>query len=123
MITNELPKCVEIIAKQRQFFQTGKTRNVTFRIAQLKILKQLVIENKTAIIQALKADLRKPEFESYATEIGVNKEIDYALKHINTWTKPKKAAVPLDLFPYSAKIYPEPLGVILIIVLGIIPFS
>jgi aldehyde dehydrogenase (NAD+) len=115
MITNELPKCVEIIAKQRQFFQTGKTKNVTFRIAQLKILKQLVIENKTAIIQALKADLRKPEFESYATEIGVNKEIDYALKHINTWTKPKKAAVPLDLFPYSAKIYPEPLGVILII--------
>ncbi|BAZ85168.1 aldehyde dehydrogenase [Dolichospermum compactum] len=115
MITNELPRCVEIIAKQRQFFQTGKTKNATFRIAQLKILKQLVIENKAAIIQALKADLHKPEFESYATEIGVNKEIDYALKHINTWTKPKKAAVPLDLFPYSAKIYPEPLGVVLII--------
>lgn len=115
MITHELPKCVEIIAKQRQFFQTGKTKDVTFRIAQLKILKQLVIENKTAIIQALKADLHKPEFESYATEIGVNKEIDYAIKHINSWTKPKKAAVPLDLFPYSAKIYPEPLGVVLII--------
>ena len=103
MITNELSKCVEIIAKQRQFFQTGKTKDVTFRIAQLKTLKQLVIENKEAIIQALKADLHKPEFEAYATEIGVTKEIDYALKHINNWTKPKKAAVPLDFFPYSAK--------------------
>ncbi len=115
MIINELLKCAEIIAKQRQFFQTGKTKDVTFRIAQLKILKQLVIENKEAIIQALKADLHKPEFETYATEIGVTKEIDYALKHINNWTKPQKAAVPLDLFPYSAKIYPEPLGVVLII--------
>ncbi|NTW21465.1 MAG: aldehyde dehydrogenase, partial [Nostocales cyanobacterium W4_Combined_metabat2_030] len=95
--------------------QTGKTKDLAFRIAQLQILKQLVMENKPAIIQALKSDLHKPEFETYATEIGVNKEIDYALKHINNWTKPKKAAVPWDLFSYSAKIYPEPLGVILII--------
>lgn len=115
MITNELPRCIEIIAKQRQFFQTGKTKDLAFRIAQLQILKQLVMDNKPAIIQALKSDLHKPEFETYATEIGVNKEIDYALKHINNWTKPKKAAVPWDLFSYSAKIYPEPLGVILII--------
>ncbi|MTJ52268.1 aldehyde dehydrogenase [Anabaena sp. UHCC 0253] len=115
MITTELPKIVEIIAKQRQFFQTGKTKDVAFRISQLKILKQLVTENKAAIIEALKADLHKPEFESYATEIGVTKEIDYALKHINNWTKPKKAAVPLEFFPYGAKIYPEPLGIVLII--------
>lgn len=115
MLTTELSKPLDIIAKQRQFFQTGKTKDVAFRISQLKILKQLVIENKEGIIQALKADLHKPEFESYATEIGVNKEIDYALKHINNWTKPRKAAVPLDLFPYSAKICPEPLGVVLII--------
>ncbi|WP_174762939.1 aldehyde dehydrogenase [Anabaena sp. UHCC 0187] len=114
-MTNKLPKCAEIITKQRQFFQAGKTKDVDFRISQLKTLKQLVIENKEAIIQALKADLHKPEFETYATEITVTKEIDYALKHINSWIKPKKAAVPLDLFPYGAKIYPEPLGVVLII--------
>ncbi|MFM7364972.1 MAG: aldehyde dehydrogenase [Cuspidothrix sp.] len=115
MLTTELSKPLDIIAKQRQFFQTGKTKDVAFRISQLKILKQLVSENKEGIIQALKADLHKPEFESYATEIGVNKEIDYALKHINNWTKPKKAAVPLEFFPYGAKTYPEPLGVVLII--------
>ncbi|MFM5898714.1 MAG: aldehyde dehydrogenase family protein [Dolichospermum sp.] len=115
MLTTELPKPLDIITKQRQFFQTGKTKDVAFRISQLKILKQLVSDNKDAIIQALKADLHKPEFETYATEIGVTKEIDYALKHINSWTKPKKATVPLEFFPYSAKIYPEPLGVVLII--------
>ncbi|MFY7797408.1 MAG: aldehyde dehydrogenase family protein, partial [Dolichospermum sp.] len=73
MLTTELSKPLDIISKQRQFFQTGKTKDVAFRISQLKILKQLLIENKEGIIQALKADLHKPEFESYATEIGVNK--------------------------------------------------
>ncbi|ARV60261.1 aldehyde dehydrogenase family protein [Nostocales cyanobacterium HT-58-2] len=114
MIAQEL-SIVDIIRKQRDFFKTGKTKDVNFRLEQLKILKQAVSENKEAIIQALKADLNKPEFESYATEIGTLQEIDYAIKHIKTWTKPQKAPVSLQLFPASAKIYPEPLGVVLII--------
>ncbi|MBD2356908.1 aldehyde dehydrogenase [Tolypothrix sp. FACHB-123] len=115
MITELSISINDIIHKQREFFQTGKTKDVAFRIEKLKILKQAVIENEQAIIQALKADLNKPEFEAYATEILVYKEIDYAIKHIKTWTKPQKAAVPLEFLQYSAKIYPDPLGVVLII--------
>ena len=115
MITELSIPVADIIRKQREFFQTGKTKDVAFRIAQLKILKQAILENEKAILQALKGDLNKPEFEAYATEILVYKEIDYAIKHIKAWTKPQKAAVPMEFFPYSAKIYPEPLGVVLII--------
>ncbi len=115
MITTELSKIGDIIQNQREFFETGKTKDVTFRIEQLKNLKQAIIEHEQAIVEALKADLHKPELEIYITEIGVIKEIDYAIKHINTWTKPKKAPVSFDFFSYSAKIYPEPLGVVLII--------
>ncbi|WP_016951420.1 aldehyde dehydrogenase family protein [Anabaena sp. PCC 7108] len=115
MVATEIFKVTEILNKQRIFFKTGQTKNVAFRIAQLKILKQAIIENKQAIIQALTADLRKPEFETYASEIGVIKEVDYGIKNITNWTKPKKAEIPLELLPYSAKIQPEPLGVVLII--------
>lgn len=115
MITESSISIKDIIRKQREFFQTGKTKDVAFRIEQLKILKQAVLENEQAIIQALKADLNKPEFETYATEILVYKEIDYAIKHIKAWTKPQKAAVPLEFLQYSAKVYPDPLGVVLII--------
>ncbi|WP_353932076.1 aldehyde dehydrogenase [Okeanomitos corallinicola TIOX110] len=115
MITLETTDIKAIINQQQDFFQTGKTKDVNFRLTQLKILKQLVIENKEAVKEALKADLCKSEFETYATEIGVIKEIDYAIKNIKNWAKPKKAAVPWDFFNYSAKIYPEPLGVVLII--------
>jgi len=105
----------DILLQQRQFFNTGKTKNVSFRIEQLNILKQAVLDNTDAILDALKADLHKPTFESYATEIGAIKEIDYAIKNIKSWTKSKKVATPLDQFPSSARIYPEPLGVVLII--------
>ncbi|MBP5972159.1 aldehyde dehydrogenase [Brasilonema sp. CT11] len=114
MISQEV-SIADIIHKQRAYFKTGKTKDINFRLEQLKILKQAVTQHKEAIINALKADLNKPEFESYATEIGVIQEISYAIKHIKTWTKPQKAPVSLQLFPASARIYPEPLGVVLVI--------
>ena len=115
MITTELSNIGNIIQTQREFFQTGKTKDVTFRIEQLKTLKQAIIEHEQSIVEALQADLRKPEVETYLTEISVIKDIDYAIKHLQNWTKPQKAAVSWDFFSYSARIYPEPLGVLLII--------
>ena len=106
----------DIICKQRDFFKSGKTKDVAFRIEHLKTLKQAIVNHQPAIIEALRADLNKPEFEAYATEVGVIKrEIDYCLKHIKSWTQPKKAATSIEQFPAFARIYPEPLGVVLII--------
>ncbi|MBD2680704.1 MULTISPECIES: aldehyde dehydrogenase [Nostoc] len=115
MINTELSNISEIIQHQREFFQTGKTKDINFRIEQLQKLKQAIIEHEQQIIEALEADLHKPVVETYLTEIAVIKEIDYAIKHIKTWAKPKKAPVSLDFFSYSARIYPEPVGVVLII--------
>ncbi|MBD2056481.1 aldehyde dehydrogenase [Oculatella sp. FACHB-28] len=105
----------ELVQQQRQFFNSGKTKSVDFRIAQLQALKQAVIDHQAAILIALAEDLGKPEFETFATEIGVTQEIDYALKHIRTWVKPKRVAAPFTQFPAVAKILPEPLGVVLIL--------
>ncbi|MEH2387564.1 MAG: aldehyde dehydrogenase [Nostoc sp.] len=115
MITTELSKIGDIIQNQREFFRTGKTKDVTFRIEQLKTLKQAIIEHEQSIVEALQADLYKPELETYITEISVIKDIDYAIKHLKNWSKPKRTAVSFEFFSYSARIYPEPLGVVLII--------
>ncbi|MBD1806839.1 aldehyde dehydrogenase [Microcoleus sp. FACHB-SPT15] len=105
----------DIIQQQRQFFATGITKDVAFRLEQLKRLKQAIVDNQAAILAAINADLNKPEFEAYATEIGVVREIDYAIKHLKSWVKPKKVSTSIEQFPSSACIYPEPLGVVLII--------
>ncbi|MEQ9237284.1 aldehyde dehydrogenase [Coleofasciculus sp. E2-BRE-01] len=104
----------DIIRKQRDFFATGKTKDVKWRMEQLKCLKQAVVDDQEAIIKAVQADLGRPEFEAYF-EIAAITEINYAIKHLKSWVKPKKVGVGLEQFPASGKIYPEPLGVVLII--------
>ena len=112
----------ELITSQRQFFATGKTKDVNFRIAQLKKLKQAIKDNQNDVLSALKADLNKPEFESFF-ELVVTQDIDHALKQIKSWVKPKRAKVNLNLLPGSAQIIPEPLGTVLIIGPWNYPFS
>lgn len=104
-----------IVCRQRDFFCTGKTKPAEFRLAQLQALKQAIQDHQPEILAALKSDLNKPELEAYLTEIGVIKEINYAIQHLRAWMKPKTVPVPLEQFPAKAQIYADPLGVVLII--------
>jgi aldehyde dehydrogenase (NAD+) len=104
-----------LLRNQRAFFSTGQTRSIDFRLAQLKALKQVILQNQNAILAALHADLGKPEFEAFLAEVGATQEIDYAIKHLRSWAKPQKVATSVITFPSRAEIRPEPLGVVLII--------
>lgn len=120
--TTPIDRCEEIrdrvqtlLYQQRAFFSTQQTRSIDFRLTQLKALKQAILNSQKDIVAAIHADLDKPEFEAYLTEIGVTQEIDYAIKHLRTWAKPQKVSTSLTTFPSSAQIRSEPLGVVLII--------
>ncbi|MGL5059592.1 MAG: aldehyde dehydrogenase [Microcoleus sp.] len=104
----------DIIKQQRQFFATGKTKDVDFRLEQLKKLKSAIVANQSQIVDAVKADLNRPEYEAYF-EIASIAEVNYAIKNLKSWVKPRKVPTSIDQFPASARIYPEPLGVVLII--------
>lgn len=106
----------QISEEKQRLFQSGATRSYQFRKMQLKKLKSIVHDNEEAIIKALGQDLHKPVFESFTSEIGLlYAEIDDALKHLKKWMKPKRVSTPIIHFPTSSRIYPEPLGVVLII--------
>ncbi len=107
---------LDIICQQRDFFQKGITKNYAFRICQLKSLKQAIIKHQTDITQALQADLNRAEVESYGTEILlILDEIDCAIKNLKKWMQPQKLRTSIQQFPALARIYPEPLGIVLII--------
>ncbi|MGC1310516.1 MAG: aldehyde dehydrogenase [Phormidesmis sp.] len=112
--TSALLSAEQVLQAQRAFFATGQTKPIDYRIAQLKKLKEAVLEHQDAIVQAAKDDLGRPEFEGYF-EIGVLAELSYVLKHVKAWAKPRKVGVPLAQMPASAWVQPEPLGSILII--------
>lgn len=68
------------------------------------------------LAEALEADLAKSPAQAQLTEIGVVlSEIDHTLKNLESWAKPRSLDVPLFLRPASARLQPEPLGVVLII--------
>ncbi|MFC3883881.1 aldehyde dehydrogenase [Bacillus songklensis] len=113
-----------IIQRQRSFFAGGKTKQVEFRLEQLAKLKQSVKDREKQIIKALKQDLNKSEFESYATEIGfLYEEINMMMKHLRSWAKPEKVKTPMTHIGASSYIYPEPYGLTLIIAPWNYPFQ
>jgi len=113
-----------IVKKQREYFQSGITRSVSFRLARLKDLRQAVLLHEQAIIDALRNDLNKTPFEAHATEIGmVLGELKYTIKHLPGWAKPWKVKTPLSSFPAKSYITSEPYGIVLILAPWNYPFN
>ncbi len=101
---------------QRSLFSTHKTQPVTFRRQQLKRIKASILAASDDILAALKADLGKCETEAYLSEIALSiSDIDYALKHLSSWTKQRRVSLPIAFQPSRGKVAPEPKGVVLII--------
>jgi acyl-CoA reductase-like NAD-dependent aldehyde dehydrogenase len=119
LMTSPIPA---LIRQQREFFRTGQTQAISFRLEQLAKLKQAIIDRQEAILQAAKADLGRPAFEAYF-EIATLVEINLALKNLKTWAKPQRVKSPIDQFPASAWIQPDPLGVVLILSPWNYPFA
>ena len=100
----------------RAFFASGKTREIDFRITQLKKLKEGIRKHEPEIMASLYDDLRKPPFESYASEIGIlYTEIDHVIRHLRSWSSPRHVATSVLHFLSQSRIYQEPYGVVLII--------
>ncbi|MCH2023863.1 MAG: aldehyde dehydrogenase [Saprospiraceae bacterium] len=105
-----------IVKFQRDYFASNATKDIQFRKDQLLKLKNMLNANEDAIIDALHKDLRKHEFEAYATEIGiVIGDIDKALSKLTKWAKPRKVKTPPFHYVASSYIKPDPYGNVLII--------
>lgn len=106
----------EILAQQKEFFASQKTKNLKFRKRQLEKLKEVLTKNEELLYDAIDKDFGKSRFDTFTTEISfVLNDIDYYLKNLNTLTKPKRVSTNLANLPGSSKIYQEPLGNTLVI--------
>lgn len=113
-----------IVNKQKEYFYKGHTRSVETRKNNLKKLYEGIQRFEDEIFQALKLDLNKSVHESFTTEIGyVLKEISFQMKHISSWSKPKRVRTALTHFGSKGKVVPEPYGVTLIIAPWNYPFQ
>tara|TARA_Y100001936_G_scaffold234589_1_gene261840 strand:+ start:2904 stop:4280 length:1377 start_codon:yes stop_codon:yes gene_type:complete len=90
--------------------------SVEERVRFLKNLKSEIKLNEEDIYEALDLDLKKPRFETFATEIGfLLNEIELFIKKLRSWSKPKGIRSALINFPSKDYIIFEPYGKVLVI--------
>jgi aldehyde dehydrogenase (NAD+) len=100
----------------RDYFNSGVTKDYSFRKEQLKKLKASVLRHEQDLYEALYADLKKSPEETWVTETGfVIAELSAAIKNLHLWMQPENVETNLLNLPSSSKILKEPLGVVLII--------
>jgi aldehyde dehydrogenase (NAD+) len=112
------------LAVLRETFESGITRDVSWRILQLNALQKFLIEQEREIAAALYDDFRKSAAETFLTETGyLCGEIRFALKHLISWMKPRNVLIPLIYQPSKGSYSPEPYGVVLIMGAWNYPFN
>ena len=106
-----------LLAKSlRATFDAGRTRPLAWRQQQIRGLRRMMDECEGELLEALRIDLGRPAVEAFAADIGHTKqELRHIDKHLARWMRPTKVGVPLTAAPASARIVPEPLGVVLVI--------
>ena len=104
-----------LLEKQRDYYNSGATISVKFRLEQLKKLYSVVKKYQNEINDALKADLGKSHYEGFMCESGlVLTEISYMIKHTKKFAQRKTVMTPLAQFHSHSYKQPIPYGNVLI---------
>ena len=105
----------EILQSQKEFFQSGKTLPVSFRVDALKKLRESIKRHEDEIAEALTKDLGKSAFEGFMCETGLTlTEITYMIKHTRKFAKEKRVRTPMAQFASRSYKKPSPYGNVLI---------
>ena len=104
-----------IVQKQKEYFKSGKTHPVEFRVEQLKKLYTVIKKYEEEILEALKCDLGKSAYEGFMCETGlVLSEISYMIQHTKKFAKRKTVHTPLAQFASHSYTQACPYGTVLV---------
>ena len=105
----------QLLDKQRQYFYSGATLDLDFRISALKRLRASIRKHEDQIHAALKKDLGKSNMESYMCEIGLTlSELTWMQKHLRSLMRSKRVSTPAAQFAAKSFRSPSPYGTVLI---------
>ncbi|MEU0497092.1 aldehyde dehydrogenase family protein [Mycobacterium sp. NPDC006124] len=112
------------VARLRETFATGRTRDVAWRKRQLDALARLLTDNEPAIAAALERDLGRKPFEAWLADVASTVgEAKDAAKNVGKWTKRKHRLLERAQLPGRAWVEYEPFGTVLVIGAWNFPFA
>lgn len=106
----------QIVENQREYFTTGQTLELNFRMEQLKKLKTSIKLYEKELFDSFMQDLNKCEYDVIMTELMlVNKELNHMIKNLYKYAKTKKVGISI-MNPFSkGRVVAEPYGTVLIV--------
>lgn len=91
-------------------------RDISFRKKCLIKLLDVVIRREKDIVEALRLDFKKPEFEAVLTETAlVQDELKFTIRNLKKWARPKRVLPSILNFPSTDFVYAEPYGKVLVV--------
>ncbi len=110
----ELKDC---FLQQQSSFTKSPYRSYKQRINDLQALKTLILDNQQLFVNSLSEDFgHRSEDETKIGDILTTiSGINYSIKHLKSWMKPKSKHVGLLFQPAKGKVLHQPLGVVGII--------
>ena len=120
----ELARLHAVFAAQRAHRWTMSRTTAAERIARLKRLREAILARRAELAEALHRDFRKPALEVELTEVHPTlEELNYTVKHVKSWMKPKRVGTPLLLSGASSHVRYEARGVVLVLAPWNYPFQ
>jgi aldehyde dehydrogenase (NAD+) len=105
---------VDAVASARAAFESGRTRGLDWREAQLDGLLRLLDENEELIADAARLDIGRPDHETWMSEVAATRrEVNLARKRCRRWSR-RTTVLPGWRIGVGARILREPLGVVLV---------
>ncbi|KAH8671138.1 aldehyde dehydrogenase [Xylariales sp. PMI_506] len=110
----EIPK---ISATLRSTFRSQKTKDVQYRLVQLRKLYWGLVDLTDKFKESLKQDLNKSSHDAHLSEIDFSiADLIYSIKNVEKWAKDDKDLdIPLVFAAVRPRLKKEPLGPVLII--------
>ncbi|KAJ5082817.1 Beta-apo-4'-carotenal oxygenase [Penicillium argentinense] len=115
----------ERVSTARKAFLEHKTRDVEFRLVQLRKLYWAIKDHEEEIVEACAQDLNKPRFETEVAESGwLLNDVVFTTRNLHKWVKDEKAPdIDLSFKFMNPKIRKDPLGCVLVIGAFNFPFQ
>jgi len=120
------PEFLNCFTAQRKAYQADRCPSHAQRVADLRAMHRLLVENREALISAVNADYGcRSRFETIVAELLMNQEgILDAIKQLKKWMKPQKRHLDITQYPLArARVIPQPVGVVGIVVPWNFPVS
>jgi aldehyde dehydrogenase (NAD+) len=105
-----------IYSAQREFYNSGITRNINSRLKTLRNFRTAIKSNANDLITAIGKDNGKHEFESFSCELFcVLEELNLVIRKLKSWSARKHEKTPVFLYRTRSQVVYEPYGIVLII--------